>query len=139
MTETETENGNGNGSGPREGDGQTTGAGPLTMTKRDFTSDQEVRWCPGCGDYAILAAVQRVRATGKKVAQAHLVHLNPFPPNLGEVLARYRTVLVPEMNLGQLSVLVRSQYLVDAVSFTKVQGQPIFADELAEAIEKELA
>ena len=76
------------------------------------------------------AGARRVRAMGKKVAQAHLRHLHPLPPNLGEVLARYRTVLVPEMNLGQLSVLLRARYLVDAKSYTKVSGLPFKAEEL---------
>jgi 2-oxoglutarate ferredoxin oxidoreductase subunit alpha len=76
------------------------------------------------------AGARRVRAMGKKVAQAHLRHLNPLPANLGEVLARYRTVLVPEMNLGQLSVLLRARYLVDAKSYTKVSGLPFKAEEL---------
>lgn len=83
---------------------------------------------------AIQAAVRRVRALDRKVAHAHLVHLNPFPPNLGEVLARYRQVIVPEMNLGQLSRLVRAEFLVDAKSITKVQGQPFRAAELENAI-----
>ena len=56
------------------------------------------------------------------MAHAHLVHLNPFPPNLGEVLRRYPRVLVPEMNLGQLSRLLRAEFLVDARSVTKVRG-----------------
>jgi 2-oxoglutarate ferredoxin oxidoreductase subunit alpha len=80
------------------------------------------------------AAARRVRARGRKVATAHVVHLNPFPPNLGEVLRRYPKVLVPEMNLGQLSRLVRAEYLVDAKSFTKVQGLPFRASELEAAI-----
>ena len=83
---------------------------------------------------AIGAAVRRVRARDRKVAHAHLVHLNPFPPNLGEVLARYRHVLVPELNLGQLSRLVRAEYLVDATSVTKVSAQPFKAAELERAI-----
>jgi 2-oxoglutarate/2-oxoacid ferredoxin oxidoreductase subunit alpha len=76
------------------------------------------------------AGARRVRAMGKKVAQANLRHLHPLPANLGEVLARYRTVLVPEMNLGQLSVLLRARYLVDAKSYTKVSGLPFKAEEL---------
>ncbi|WP_433289954.1 2-oxoacid:acceptor oxidoreductase subunit alpha [Pseudonocardia sp. CA-142604] len=76
------------------------------------------------------AGARRVRAMGKKVAQAHLRHLHPLPANLGEVLSRYRTVLVPEMNLGQLSVLLRARYLVDAKSYTKVSGLPFKAEEL---------
>ena len=79
-------------------------------------------------------AVRQVRAAGKKVAHAHLRHLNPFPANLGEVLARYSKVLVPEMNLGQLSRLVRAEYLVDAKSLTKVQGLPFRASEIETAI-----
>jgi 2-oxoglutarate ferredoxin oxidoreductase subunit alpha len=67
---------------------------------------------------------------GLPVAQAHLRHLNPMPANLGEVLSRYRTVLVPEMNLGQLAMLLRSRYLVDAKSYTKVAGVPFKAEEL---------
>ena len=62
---------------------------------------------------------------GIKVAHAHLVHLNPFPRNLGEVLARYERILVPEMNLGQLSRLVRAEFLVDARSLSKVQGAAV--------------
>jgi 2-oxoglutarate ferredoxin oxidoreductase subunit alpha len=76
------------------------------------------------------AGARRVRAMGRKVAQAHLRHLNPLPANLGDVLARYRTVLVPEMNLGQLSMLLRARYLVDVKSYTKVAGLPFKAEEL---------
>ena len=67
----------------------------------------------------------RWSAAGPRVAWAHLVHLNPFPPNLGEVVRRYPKVLVPEMNLGQLCRLVRAEYLVDAQSVTKVEGTPV--------------
>jgi len=83
---------------------------------------------------ALAAGVQRTRARGKKVAQAHLVHLNPFPANLGEVLRRYRKVLIPELNLGQLSKVVRADFLVDARSITKVQAQPFKAAEIEQAI-----
>jgi 2-oxoglutarate/2-oxoacid ferredoxin oxidoreductase subunit alpha len=79
---------------------------------------------------SIQAAVRRVRTGGKHVAHAHLVHLNPFPPNLGDVVHRYRKVLVPEMNLGQLSRLVRAEYLIDAHAFSKVQGIPFKATEI---------
>ncbi len=79
---------------------------------------------------SIQAGVRRIRARGLPVASAHLVHLNPFPADLGDVLRRYPKVLVPEMNLGQLSRLVRAEYLVDAVSFTKVQGVPFRAAEM---------
>jgi len=76
------------------------------------------------------AGVRRVRALGQRVAQVHLRHLNPLPANLGEVLARYRTVLVPEMNLGQLSLLLRARYLIDIKSYTRVSGLPFKAEEL---------
>jgi 2-oxoglutarate/2-oxoacid ferredoxin oxidoreductase subunit alpha len=83
---------------------------------------------------AIDGAMSRARQAGHKVAHAHLVHLNPFPRNLGDVLGRYPRVLVPEMNLGQLSRLVRAEYLVDARSVTKVRGLPFTAGELEQAI-----
>jgi 2-oxoglutarate/2-oxoacid ferredoxin oxidoreductase subunit alpha len=83
---------------------------------------------------AIDGAVGRVRRRGRKVAHAHLTHLHPFPTNLGEVLRRYPIVVVPEMNLGQLSKLVRAEYLVDARAITKVQGVPFTAGELEQAI-----
>jgi 2-oxoglutarate ferredoxin oxidoreductase subunit alpha len=83
---------------------------------------------------SIAAAVRRIRARGLKVAQAHLVHLNPFPRNLGEVVGRYRAVLVPEMNLGQLSLLIRGRYLVDAKSVNKVKGLPFKAAEIEDAL-----
>jgi 2-oxoglutarate ferredoxin oxidoreductase subunit alpha len=83
---------------------------------------------------AIAAGVRRVRARGQKVAHAQLVHLNPFPSNLGAVLAAYDKVLVPEINLGQLNKLLRAEFLVDAVSFTKLQGLPFKAGEIEAAI-----
>jgi 2-oxoglutarate ferredoxin oxidoreductase subunit alpha len=83
---------------------------------------------------AISGAVDRCRAKGRKVVQAHLVHLNPFPSDLGEILHRYPKVLVPEMNLGQLSRLLRAEYLVDARSVNKVKGTPFTAGELERAI-----
>ena len=82
----------------------------------------------------IAAAVRRVRADGHAVAHAHLRYLNPFPRNTGEVLRRYERVLVPEMNLGQLSRLLRAEYLVDAVGYNRVRGKPFGAGELADAI-----
>ena len=80
-----------------------------------------------------------VRATGKKVAWVHVVHLNPFPSNLGELLHRYPKIIVPEMNLGQLCKVVRSEFLVPAKAITKVQGMPFTSAELRTAIEKELS
>ncbi|MBB5806273.1 2-oxoglutarate ferredoxin oxidoreductase subunit alpha [Saccharothrix ecbatanensis] len=80
------------------------------------------------------AAARRVRKLGMPVAHAHLRHLNPFPRNLGEVLRRYDRVVVPEMNLGQLAMLLRAKYLVDAISYTKVQGLPFKAEELQDVL-----
>jgi 2-oxoglutarate ferredoxin oxidoreductase subunit alpha len=78
----------------------------------------------------IHAAVRRVRKAGRKVATAHLMYLNPFPRNTGEVVLRYPRVLIPEMNTGQLAMLIRARFLVDVRPFSKVQGLPIFAEEL---------
>jgi 2-oxoglutarate ferredoxin oxidoreductase subunit alpha len=80
------------------------------------------------------AACRLVRRAGHDVAQVHLRHLNPFPRDLGEILARYDRVLIPEMNLGQLSMLVRARYLVDAVGYNQVNGMPLKAADLADAI-----
>jgi 2-oxoglutarate ferredoxin oxidoreductase subunit alpha len=79
---------------------------------------------------AIDTAARRLRAAGHNVANASLVHLNPFPPNLGEVVRRPRQVLVPELNLGQLTKLIRADFLVDARVISKVQGMPFTAAEL---------
>jgi 2-oxoglutarate/2-oxoacid ferredoxin oxidoreductase subunit alpha len=80
------------------------------------------------------AACRQVRETGLEVAQAHLRYLNPFPSDLGDVLKRYDAVMVPEMNLGQLSMLLRARYLVDVVGYNHVRGLPLRAAELADAI-----
>ncbi|HVL88982.1 MAG TPA: 2-oxoacid:acceptor oxidoreductase subunit alpha [Actinomycetota bacterium] len=87
---------------------------------------------------SIQAAVRRVRAQGHKVAHAHLRHLNPMPKNTGEVLKRFSRVLVPELNNGQLVRMLRAEYLVDAKSYTKIQGQPFLAAELETEILKRL-
>jgi len=81
------------------------------------------------------AAARRVRRAGYSIAQAHLRHLNPFPANLGEVLARYERVVIPEMNMGQLALLIRARYLVDAISVTQVRGMPFRAAELADMLQ----
>ena len=85
------------------------------------------------------AACRRIRRKGGAVAQAHLRHLNPFPANLGDVLASYDRVLVPEMNLGQLALLVRGRYLVDAIAYNQVRGLPFKAEELEGVIEDVIA
>jgi 2-oxoglutarate ferredoxin oxidoreductase subunit alpha len=88
---------------------------------------------------SIGAAVRQSRRAGHAVAQAHLRHLNPFPANLGDVLRRYDKVLLPEINLGQLALLLRGRYLVDVISYNRVRGLPFRAAELAEAIEEVIA
>jgi 2-oxoglutarate/2-oxoacid ferredoxin oxidoreductase subunit alpha len=88
------------------------------------------------GTYGTIAAgVRRVREAGGNVAQAHLRYLNPFPRNTGEVLRRYGTILVPEMNLGQLLKLIRAEFLVDAVGYNRVRGVPFRSSEIQDAIE----
>jgi 2-oxoglutarate/2-oxoacid ferredoxin oxidoreductase subunit alpha len=84
---------------------------------------------------AISSAARAARVNGVRVAQAHLRHLNPLPSNVGEVLQRYSKVLVPELNLGQLAMLLRARYLVDVQSFNRVRGLPLQSHELAEALE----
>ncbi|WP_181311767.1 2-oxoacid:acceptor oxidoreductase subunit alpha [Nocardioides campestrisoli] len=85
------------------------------------------------------AGVRRLRDRGLDVAQVHLRHLNPFPRNLGEILERYDKVVVPEMNLGQLSMLLRARYLVDAESRTNVRGMPFGAEEMEHLLLDSLA
>jgi 2-oxoglutarate/2-oxoacid ferredoxin oxidoreductase subunit alpha len=87
---------------------------------------------------AIRAAVGRARDDGEKVAHAHLRWLHPMPSNTEEVVRHYPKVLIPEINEGQLAMLVRAKFLVDARSFSRVQGRPIWADELDQAIEEAL-
>ena len=87
---------------------------------------------------AIQAAVRAVRSTGANVAHAHLRYLNPFPSNLGDVLASYKRALVPEVNLGQLRKLVRAEFLVDAVGLNKVAGLPFRRLDVQAAIVSQL-
>ncbi len=83
---------------------------------------------------ACLTAVQHAQKEGRSVAHAHIRYMNPLPSNLGEILSRYKQVLVPELNMGQLRMLLRSRYLVDAVGFNKVKGKPFTVSELLEKI-----
>jgi 2-oxoglutarate/2-oxoacid ferredoxin oxidoreductase subunit alpha len=80
----------------------------------------------------ISAAARRVRLSGRPVATLHLRHLNPLPSDLGGILRSYDRVIVPEMNLGQLAMILRARYLVDCESYSRVRGQPISLSELAE-------
>jgi 2-oxoglutarate/2-oxoacid ferredoxin oxidoreductase subunit alpha len=84
---------------------------------------------------AIAAAVRRVRKAGGQVAQAHLRYLNPFPANIAEVLKSYDKVLVPEINLGQLALLIKGKFLIDVISYNRVRGFPFKAEELAGVIQ----
>jgi 2-oxoglutarate/2-oxoacid ferredoxin oxidoreductase subunit alpha len=88
---------------------------------------------------AITAALHAARDRGRKIGHVHLRHLNPLPKNLGEVMKRYRKVVVPEMNLGQLLWVLRAKYLVDAQGFNKVQGKPFKQSEIEAKIEEVLA
>ena len=84
---------------------------------------------------AITGAVNQARADGITVSRAHLKHINPFPHNLGDVLDRFERVLVPEMNLGQLALLLRARYLKDIETYSKVEGKPFTRDEILHRIE----
>ncbi len=95
-----------------------------------------VAWGSTAG--SITAAVKAQRAKGRKIGHLHLRHLNPLPSNLGEVLKRYKRVLVPELNMGQLLWLLRAKYLVDAVGLNKIQGRPFKQAELEQKFEEML-
>jgi 2-oxoglutarate ferredoxin oxidoreductase subunit alpha len=101
----------------------------------DETGDAQLLLVSWGSTYAAVAAgVKRVRARGMKAAHVHLRHLHPLPANLGEVLQRYTQVLVPEVNLGQLSRILRAEYLVDAQTMSKMQGVPFRVGEIEAAI-----
>jgi 2-oxoglutarate ferredoxin oxidoreductase subunit alpha len=87
---------------------------------------------------SISSAVEKMQREGKSVSAAHLRHLNPFPRNLGEVLSAFETVIIPEMNLGQLCTMIRARYLVDAVPFSKVKGRPFQIREIVRKVEEYL-
>jgi 2-oxoglutarate ferredoxin oxidoreductase subunit alpha len=101
----------------------------------DPTGDAELLLIGWGSSYGPIGeACRRARRKGIKVAHAHLRHLSPFPPNLGDVLRRYPMVVCPEMNLGQLALVLRGKYLVDVQSVTKVQGVAFLADEIGRII-----
>ena len=93
-----------------------------------------VAW--GSTNGPITAAMNAQREKGRKIGHVHLRHLNPFPRNLGEVMKRYKKILVPEMNMGQLVMVLRAKYLVDAQSYGKIQGKPFKQSEIEEKIEE---
>jgi 2-oxoglutarate ferredoxin oxidoreductase subunit alpha len=110
---------------------------PLTWVEGDEDADVLlVGWGSTWG--AITSAAKQVRDQGHKIAHAHLIHISPFPSDLGDVLSRYKTVICPEMNMGQLSKLLRAEFLVDVKSVNKVQGQPFTTSELVDIIIEEL-
>lgn len=107
------------------------------IPKLEVNGDQEgellvLGWGSTYG--AIIAACENARAKGKKVSYTHLRYLNPMPSNIGEVLRNFKKVLIPEMNLGQLSKIIRAEFLVDAISLNKVQGLPFKAREIEQKI-----
>ena len=85
---------------------------------------------------SIGAACRRLRARGKKIARAQLRHMNPFPQNLGEVLARFDKIVIPEMNTGQLATLIRSEFLIDVISINQIKGTPFKARDLEQQLEE---
>jgi 2-oxoglutarate ferredoxin oxidoreductase subunit alpha len=105
---------------------------PLTVDSQPGANLLVLGW--GSTEGAIRAGVRRAREAGTKVACAQLRHLNPLPSNTGDVLRSFDRVLVPELNTGQLAQVLRARYLVDVESFSKVQGQPLFASEVAREI-----
>jgi 2-oxoglutarate ferredoxin oxidoreductase subunit alpha len=87
---------------------------------------------------SITSAVEKMQREGKSVSAAHLRYLNPFPRNLGDILSGFETVIIPEMNLGQLCTMIRAKYLVDAVPFSKVKGRPFQIREIIRKVEEYL-
>jgi 2-oxoglutarate/2-oxoacid ferredoxin oxidoreductase subunit alpha len=105
---------------------------PLEVTGPDDAELLVLGWGGTYG--SILTAVERCRRQGMKVAQAHLRYLNPMPANTGDVVTRFRKVLIPELNSGQLCHELRARYLIDAISLAKIQGQPFLTSEIESRI-----
>jgi 2-oxoglutarate ferredoxin oxidoreductase subunit alpha len=111
----------------------------------DFIPEQSVNG-PSSGDLLVMSwggthgtvrsAVERARKEGRSVAHVHLRYLNPFPKNLGRIVAGYDKVLIPELNSGQLALLIRAKYLVDAISFSRLEGRPFTIAEVEGKIEE---
>ena len=110
---------------------------PATPVRGDSTGDVLiVGWGSTFG--AIAAAVDELRGQGKRVSHVHLRYLNPLPPDLGGILKGFKKVLVPEMNMGQLRMILRATYLVDAIGLNKVQGQPFKVTEILDGVRRVL-
>ena len=115
----------------------------------DFIPAQTIDNGPASGDVLILGwggtygalktATAKLIEEGHSVAHAHLRYMNPFPKNLGELLKKYKKVVVPELNNGQLVKIIRDRYFVDAIPFNKIQGQPFMAHEVIQQIKNILA
>ena len=115
----------------------------------DYIPLQQLDSGPETGDLLVLgwgstygvikSAVKELQAQGKSIAHAHIRHMRPFPKNLGEIIANYKQVLIPEINNGQLIKIIRDIYLVDAKGYNKIKGTPITRAELISAIEELLA
>jgi 2-oxoglutarate/2-oxoacid ferredoxin oxidoreductase subunit alpha len=112
---------------------------PPTMVSGDIGESDVLVLGWGSTWGSIESGMKRARAEGKKVAHAHLTHINPFPSDLGAILTKAKKIIVPELNMGQLSKLVRAEYLVDAKAVGKVMGQPFTAAEIHDAINAALA
>jgi 2-oxoglutarate ferredoxin oxidoreductase subunit alpha len=109
----------------------------LEVYGKDHGDVLVVGWGSTCG--AITSAVEKLQRQGAAVSSIHLRYLNPFPKNLGKILQSFRKILIPEMNMGQLSLLLRAKFLLDIHSLNKVQGQPFKIAEIMEGVQKLLA
>ncbi len=115
----------------------------------NYIPDQHIDTGSNSGDLLILGwggtygalktATLQLIAEGYKVSHVHLRYLNPFPKNLGELMSRFKTVVIPELNNGQLSKIIRDKYFVDAIPYNKIQGQPFMASEVVKKIKEILA
>jgi 2-oxoglutarate ferredoxin oxidoreductase subunit alpha len=109
---------------------------PLEVTGDEKADTLVLGWGSTYG--SITQAVNRLNEKGVKIASAHLTFVNPFPDNTQDILSKYKKVIIPELNTGQLIKLVRERYLIDAIGINKVNAEPFTAQELAEGIEKKI-
>jgi 2-oxoglutarate ferredoxin oxidoreductase subunit alpha len=115
-------------------------ADDIPLQKLDGADSGDLLVVSWGGTYGACAtAVHKLQNAGRSVSHCHLRYLNPLPKNLGEILSRFKTVLVPELNLGQLRAILRSEYLIDAIGHNKVQGKPFSVGEIVDKIESLLS
>jgi 2-oxoglutarate ferredoxin oxidoreductase subunit alpha len=107
---------------------------PLEVDDPDSAKVLIIGWGSTYG--AITGAVRRIRARKGAVAYVHLTHMNPLPSDLGTIISRYENIIVPELNTGQLSKVLRAQYSIKTIDVNKIQAQPFKVAELEEAIEQ---